>query len=79
MSAPDTNIEKQEKRHRPSLFGTKGALVIGGLILVAVVLYSSISGSDDAALGTSGSEVTAAPTDTYAPGTNNSATPTATD
>jgi len=29
MSAPDTNIDKQEKQHKPALLGVKGAMIFG--------------------------------------------------
>ena len=31
MSPPDTNIERQEKRHRPALIGIAIAVIMGGL------------------------------------------------
>lgn len=34
MTAPDTNVEKQAKRHKPSLTGIAIALVFVGLLLV---------------------------------------------
>jgi len=34
MSAPETNIEKQQDRHKPALFGM-GAVVIWALVLLA--------------------------------------------
>lgn len=30
MSPPDTNIERQEKRHRPALIGIALAMILGG-------------------------------------------------
>ena len=38
MSAPDTNIDKQEKQHKPALLGVKGAMIFG----IVVGTYSSI-------------------------------------
>ncbi|WP_224826175.1 hypothetical protein [Cognatishimia sp. MH4019] len=32
MSAPDTNVEKQSRRHKPALIGIAVALVFGVLI-----------------------------------------------
>lgn len=55
MSAPDTNVEKQEKNHRPSLIGIKGAITFGILMLLAIIAYSlssdevAIEGETDAA------------------------------
>lgn len=37
MSAPNTNIEKQERRHKPALFGM-GAAVAWSLGLLALLL-----------------------------------------
>jgi len=82
MSAPDTNIETQEQEHRPSLVGIKGALMFGALMMVMLGVYSLYNGDDASAYNDAGETgAVAAPvqTDVYAPGTNNSATPTATD
>ncbi|MCX7566297.1 hypothetical protein OS189_08070 [Sulfitobacter sp. F26169L] len=82
MSAPDTNINKQEKRHRPSLWSVKGAMLIVVLIFLGIVGFSLITstGDDDATDSDATGPTTTAPaTDTYEPGTNSSATPTATD
>ena len=79
MSAPDTNIEKQEKHHRPSLWGVRGAMAIGVLILIGVVGYTFVVGSVGDGERSDGPTVTTAPTDTYSPGTNSSDTPVASD
>ena len=82
MSAPDTNVEKQEKRHRPSLWGIKGAMIFGILMLLGVIGFSMINASNsDGVTNTGGATdgVTVVPTDTYEPGTNSSATPTQTE
>jgi hypothetical protein len=82
MSAPDTNVEKQEKRHRPSLWGIRGAMVFGILILLGVIGFNMINaGNPDAVTNTGGATdgVTVVPSDTYEPGTNSSATPAATE
>jgi hypothetical protein len=47
MSAPDTNIEKQEKRHKPSLLGIKGAMLLGVVILFGIAIFTMIGGGDD--------------------------------
>jgi len=49
MSAPDTNIEKQERRHAPSLLGIKGAMVFGVLMLLGVVGIAFNSNADSGA------------------------------
>ncbi|MCX7559381.1 hypothetical protein OS190_07340 [Sulfitobacter sp. F26204] len=46
MSAPDTNIEKQEQKHKASLFGIKGAMLFGALMLVLVAVFTAINASD---------------------------------
>ncbi|OAN93185.1 hypothetical protein A8B74_17065 [Sulfitobacter geojensis] len=46
MSAPDTNIEKQEENHKASLFGVKGAIGFGALMLVLVIGFT-MANSDD--------------------------------
>jgi hypothetical protein len=82
MSAPDTNIETQEKRHKPALFGIKAALGFGALMMVGLLGFNLINAGDGAAVSnatTEGATSTAAATDVYAPGTNSTATPTATD
>ena len=40
MSAPDTNIEKQEHRHAPSLMGIKGAMIFGALMMMGLVFVA---------------------------------------
>lgn len=51
MTAPDTNLEKQAKRHRPSLRGMAfAALAIGGII-VAVALWTMPTDSDGRGAG----------------------------
>lgn len=82
MSAPDTNIETQETQHRPSLTGIRGALAFGALMMVLLGVYSLFNGDDASAYSDDGvavSETAPVATDVYSPGTNNSATPAATD
>lgn len=74
MSAPDTNIEKQEQRHKPSLIGMKGAVVFGALMLLLVVIFSVARGGDTTIGEVYDGDVeqteTTAGFDTYEPGTN---------
>ncbi|WP_295317180.1 hypothetical protein [Roseobacter sp.] len=59
MSAPDTNIEKQQKRHRPALWGIKGAMMFGFLMMILLFVYVSMYGGEesaDAVTNTNGSE-----------------------
>lgn len=68
MSAPDTNVEKQEKRHRPSLFGIKGAIIFGILMLLGVVGFNLINAGDpDAVTNTDRATPTLQPEETPAP------------
>ncbi|MDF3414092.1 hypothetical protein HKX54_06470 [Sulfitobacter sp. M57] len=46
MSAPDTNIETQKDNHKPSLFGVKGAIGFGVLMLVLVLGFTFANSSD---------------------------------
>lgn len=32
MSAPDTNLDKQVRRHRPAIYGISAALLIAGVV-----------------------------------------------
>lgn len=46
MSAPDTNIDKQKKRHKPSLFGIGGAAVFGVVLLIAFITWTTMQGQE---------------------------------
>ncbi len=46
MSAPDTNIEKQEQNHKASLMGIKGAMIFGALMLVLVIGFTMMNAND---------------------------------
>jgi hypothetical protein len=77
MSAPDTNVEKQEKRHRPALWGIKGALVWGALMLLLIVGFSVMRGEEPTSeniIGDEGAvqteEVEGVTVDPVEPGTN---------
>jgi hypothetical protein len=37
MSAPDTNIEKQKRRHWPALVGIAAALIFGGIVALSIL------------------------------------------
>ncbi|MHA7874289.1 hypothetical protein [Roseivivax sp.] len=49
MSAPDTNVEKQEQNHRPSLLGIKAALIYGVVLLTIFVIYVTLAAGDEEA------------------------------
>ncbi len=57
MTAPDTQIEKQVKRHRPSLIGIAVALAI----VVGLIVFWVISGSQSTPDPTSGVGVDTTP------------------
>ncbi|MWD26971.1 hypothetical protein E0K89_005715 [Aquicoccus sp. SCR17] len=42
MSAPDTNVEKEEKRHKPALFGVKGSIVVVLLLFVGWLIWLAV-------------------------------------
>ncbi|MGC1494297.1 MAG: hypothetical protein WA790_00700 [Sulfitobacter sp.] len=46
MSAPDTDIEKQEKRHKTPLTAMKGAVVVAVLGLAGFLLYTAAQTED---------------------------------
>ena len=82
MSAPDTNTDTQEKRHRPSLLGIRGAIIFGALMMIGLLGFNMINAGDGDAVSNANSQgptSTTVDTDVYAPGTNRSSTPTATD
>lgn len=41
MTAPDTNVERQARRHRPSLFGIFAALAAVAVIIVIAAIWPS--------------------------------------
>lgn len=47
MSPPDTNIEKQEKRHKGPLLGMPGAIIAAAVIFVGVMLWINVFNVDD--------------------------------
>lgn len=61
MSAPDTNIETQKENHRPPLLGIKGAMIFGALMLLVVILFSVMNGSEPSAETLIGTETTIQP------------------
>lgn len=40
MSAPDTNLDRQKKQHKPSLWGIGAAGVFGVAMLLVIVMVS---------------------------------------
>ena len=60
MSAPDTNIERQEEQHKPALMGIKGAMIFGALMLIVIIGYSMLSSGDSGATAYEGEAATKA-------------------
>ncbi|MGR3541925.1 MAG: hypothetical protein ACU0BS_10920 [Hasllibacter sp.] len=46
MSAPDTNVEKQEERHKPALGGIAFALIWGLVLLAGLIAFTILTGDD---------------------------------
>ncbi|MBF9044326.1 hypothetical protein HKCCE4037_13365 [Rhodobacterales bacterium HKCCE4037] len=49
MSAPDTNVEKQARNHRPSLIGIALALIIAGVAAVFFIGWDAAPDGEQAA------------------------------
>ena len=45
MSAPDTNIEKQEKRHRGPLYGMKIVVAIALILMIGLFFFLAENGN----------------------------------
>lgn len=50
MSAPDTNIEKQKKRHRPPLIGIASAVIFGVGMLIILGFFVLGNADDETAI-----------------------------
>ena len=86
MSAPNTNVEKQEKSHRPSLLGIRAGLVYAAVLLTGFVAYNfymsgaeappagAIAGSSITEEGTEASTLEGYKADSYGPGGNSKGT-----
>lgn len=78
MSAPDTNTEKQERRHKPALLGIRGAMIFGALMIVLLIFYVIINGGDPTADDVTNTDQATEPeasvpaVDPVVPGTNES-------
>jgi hypothetical protein len=48
MSAPDTNVEKQAKRHKGPLKGMPGAIILAVVAIIAVFVWVNLTGVDEA-------------------------------
>ncbi|SIS72500.1 hypothetical protein SAMN05421759_102654 [Roseivivax lentus] len=90
MSAPDTNVEKEEKRHRHALLGIRASLAYGvGLLAIFTIWVISASNEDKSGVAgpdTAGSSMISGDTegtaldgyeaDGYEPGGNSTGTVT---
>lgn len=61
MSAPSTNVERETKRHAPSLLGI-GLAVLVGLVMGAAITFTAIERSDETAQAPSVMDQSATPT-----------------
>jgi len=48
MSAPETNTQRQERRHRPALIGIAAALVLAAVAAI-IMAFFSVPSSEQAA------------------------------
>lgn len=44
MSAPDTNVETQKKRHKPALMGIRGAVLFALVLLLGLIGWVASQG-----------------------------------
>lgn len=51
MSAPSTNVEKQERRHKPVLTVLRGLIALAALILIGFIALQVIGSGDTAEEG----------------------------
>jgi hypothetical protein len=76
MSAPDTNVKKQEQRHKPALLGIRAAMIFGALMMVGLAIYVIGNGADDTADAVTNTDQASEPSattpavDPVEPGTN---------
>lgn len=47
MSPPDTNIDKQTKRHKAPLFGMGAVVAFAGILFVALVFWTISQGETE--------------------------------
>ena len=46
MSPPDTDIEKQKKRHKTPLTGMWGVVIFAGILLIALATWQAYTGNE---------------------------------
>ena len=45
MSAPQTNVEKQEKDHKPALLGMKASVIFAVVMLIVMIGWLALRGN----------------------------------
>lgn len=40
MSAPNTDLEKQKKEHKPALIGIRAAMIFAGILLLGLIVWT---------------------------------------
>jgi hypothetical protein len=46
MSAPKTDIDKQEQQHKPALWGIRGAMIFAAALLLALITWLAYQGQE---------------------------------
>ncbi len=46
MSAPDTNVEEQKKKHKTALLGIRGVMGFAGVLLLGLILWLAYQGQE---------------------------------
>jgi hypothetical protein len=52
MSAPDTNVEKQARRHKPALYGIALAVLVAVVAIIVFATSDGLNPADQAAPAT---------------------------
>lgn len=46
MSAPDTDLEKQKKKHKTALLGIRGVMAFAAILLLGLIIWLSYQGQE---------------------------------
>lgn len=46
MSAPNTDVEKQKKQHKPALLGIRAAVIFAAVLLLALITWLAYQGQE---------------------------------
>ncbi len=46
MSAPDTDVEKQKKEHKPALIAIRAAMIFAGILLLGLIVWTFAQGDE---------------------------------